>query len=45
MAKAKERQERKSVSKRTSQGGKQPKTSAMNKSQRRNYKSYRGQGK
>lgn len=34
-----------SISKRTSQGGANPKTSAMNKSQRRSYKKYRGQGK
>ena len=33
------------VIKRTSQGGVNPKTSAMNKSQKRSYKKYRGQGK
>lgn len=33
------------VIKRTSQGGPNPKTSAMNKSRKRNYKKYRGQGK
>jgi len=33
------------VKKRTSQGGKPPKTSTMNKTKRRNYKEYRGQGK
>jgi hypothetical protein len=33
------------VPKRTSQGGSQPKTSAMNKHQKRNYKAYRGQGR
>jgi hypothetical protein len=33
------------VIKRTSQGGVKPKTSAMNKSQKRSYKRYRGQGK
>jgi len=31
--------------KRTSQGGKVPKTSSMNKSFRSGYKKYRGQGK
>lgn len=36
--------ERKTVVKRTSQGGK-AKTSSMNKSQRKGYKSYRGQGR
>lgn len=35
---------RATVYKRTSQGGKSPKTSAMNKSQKRGYKKYRGQG-
>ena len=34
-----------SVGKRTSQGGRRPKTSAMNKSRRRNHKRYRGQGR
>lgn len=33
------------VSKRTSQGGSSPKTSAMNKNKKRSYKKYRGQGK
>lgn len=33
------------IPKRTSQGGSQPKTSAMNKHKRRNFKFYRGQGK
>lgn len=32
------------VFKRTSQGGTNPKTSAMNKSQKRGHKKYRGQG-
>lgn len=36
---------RTTVIKRTSQGGVSPKTSAMNKSQKRSYKKYRGQGK
>ena len=45
MAKAKETVQRKVVEKRTSQGGNKPKTSSMNKHQRRSYKSYRGQGK
>lgn len=36
---------RQTVVKRTSQGGVNPKTSAMNKTQKRNYKKYRGQGK
>jgi hypothetical protein len=31
--------------KRTSQGGGRPKTSSMNKTKRRSYKKYRGQGK
>ena len=35
---------RTTILKRTSQGGKNPKTSAMNKSQKRGYKKYRGQG-
>lgn len=34
-----------SVKKRTSQGGKPPKTSTMNKNKSRSYKKYRGQGK
>lgn len=33
------------VIKRTSQGGANPKTSAMNKDKKRGYKKYRGQGK
>jgi len=33
------------VSKRTSQGGSKPKTSAMNKAQKNGFKHYRGQGK
>lgn len=33
------------VIKRTSQGGANPKTSAMNKDRRKSYKKYRGQGK
>lgn len=31
--------------KRTSQGGGKPKTSSMNKSERKSYKKYRGQGR
>lgn len=31
--------------KRTSQGGGNPKTSSMNKSERKSYKKYRGQGR
>jgi hypothetical protein len=34
-----------SVHKRTSQGGGRPKTSAMSKTQKQNYKKYRGQGR
>jgi hypothetical protein len=34
-----------SLSKRTSQGGKKPRTSTMNKHQSRGFKKYRGQGK
>jgi hypothetical protein len=45
MAKAKEQRSHKKVHKLTSQGGAKPKTSSMNKSKRRNFKSYRGQGK
>jgi hypothetical protein len=33
------------VFKRTSQGGSSPKTSAMNKSHKKSFKHYRGQGK
>ena len=36
---------RQTVIKRTSQGGANPKTSAMNKNQKRSHKAYRGQGK
>lgn len=36
---------RQTVIKRTSQGGVNPKTSAMNRDKRRGYKKYRGQGK
>jgi hypothetical protein len=36
--------DRKSVVKRTSQGGSRPKTSAMSKTQKSSYKKYRGQG-
>jgi len=35
----------KKVFKKTCQGGSKPKTSSMNKTKRRNFKSYRGQGK
>ena len=35
----------KGVVKRTSQGGTRPKTSNMNKTQKRTFKRYRGQGK
>lgn len=38
-------QKRQTVFKRTCQGGVSPKTSAMNKTQKRNFKQYRGQGK
>lgn len=37
--------QREPVLKRTSQGGKKPKTSAMNKSKKTSFKHYRGQGK
>jgi hypothetical protein len=33
------------VFKRTNQGGGRPKTSSMNKSEKRSYKAYRGQGR
>ena len=33
------------IKKRTSQGGRTPKTSTMNKAQKRNLKKYRGQGR
>lgn len=45
MSKTKETKQRKSVNKLTRQGGRTPKTSAMNKHQRRSHKAYRGQGK
>jgi len=35
----------KTISKKTSQGGGRPKTSTMNKTQKRTFKSYRGQGR
>jgi len=34
-----------SVKKHTKQGGNRPKSASMNKSQKRNFKKYRGQGK
>lgn len=37
--------DRKRVVKRTCQGGSQPKTANMNKTQKRAFKAYRGQGK
>jgi len=45
MAKTDSRGNKKSVFKRTSQGGSKPKTSSMNKHQRRGYKPSRGQGR
>lgn len=45
MSKTKETKQRKSITKLTRQGGRTPKTSSMNKHQRRGYKAYRGQGK
>ena len=45
MSKGKDSQDRKTLSKRTSQGGSKPKTSSMSKSEKRGFKSYRGQGK
>jgi len=45
MAKASGLKERKRVVKLTSQGGRNPKTSAMSKNVKRSYKKYRGQGK
>jgi hypothetical protein len=45
MAKTASKTARTSVSKRTSQGGGRPKTSSMNKTRRRSYKKYRGQGR
>ena len=40
-----QKQKHESVFKTTRQGGLRPKTSSMNKSQKRNFKRYRGQGK
>ena len=37
--------DRKKVVKRTSQGGTQPKTASMNKTAKRGFKAYRGQGR
>jgi len=45
MAKGSTTADRTRVSKRTCQGGSRPKTSAMNKAQKRGFKHYRGQGK
>lgn len=45
MAKATGTSSHKSLHKRTSQGGGCLKTSSMNKSKKKNYKKYRGQGK
>jgi hypothetical protein len=45
MSKGKDSQDRKTLSKRTSQGGSKPKTSSMSKGEKRSFKSYRGQGK
>lgn len=42
---AKSNSERKSVSKRTSQGGTAPRTSGFNKTQKNSVKPYRGQGR
>ena len=42
---AKSVSDRKTVVKRTNQGGTSPKTSSMNKTQKNSYKRYRGQGK
>ncbi len=44
MAKTQVNSNRKTVIKRTSQGGPRPKTSSMNKHRRRSYKQSRGQG-
>ncbi len=41
---AKSNSDRKKVVKRTCQGGSSPKTSSMNKTQKRSYKKDRGQG-
>jgi len=45
MAKGTSNSKIKHVVKLTSQGGRRPKTSTMNKSKRSNFKAYRGQGK
>jgi hypothetical protein len=45
MAKQKVTSKHKSLVKRTSQGGSKPKRSSMNKTKKRNFKSYRGQGR
>jgi uncharacterized protein YnzC (UPF0291/DUF896 family) len=45
MAKGTSGKEHKSVVKRTSQGGKKSKTSAMTKTEKRSHKAYRGQGR
>lgn len=45
MAKAAGKTARTAVVKRTSQGGGRPKTSSMNKTRKRSYKKYRGQGR
>jgi hypothetical protein len=44
MAKTQVNSNRKTLVKRTSQGGSKPKTSSMNKHRRRSYKPSRGQG-
>lgn len=36
--------DKKTVVKRTSQGGSRPKTASMNKTEKRSFKAYRGQG-
>lgn len=45
MAKGTANSKIKHVVKLTSQGGRRPKTSAMNKTRKSNFKAYRGQGK
>ena len=45
MATLKGKGEHTPVVKRTRQGGQKPKTSTMSKTQKRSYKSYRGQGR
>ena len=45
MAGKSDNKNRQVVIKRTSQGGINPKTSAMNRSQKKSFKRYRGQGK